>query len=91
MQLQSHDSNVDSEMMRPRSAPQVAAFLESIAYEGLGLPSVTIREVFDGNGRLAHGHAGADSPASNGYSTSGKFRISPASAAISMPRSPPST
>ncbi len=49
------DTNVVSEMMRPRPEPQVAAFLDSIAEEGLGLASVTVREVFDGIGRLAPG------------------------------------
>ena len=49
------DTNVVSEMMRPRPEPQVAAFLDSIAEEGLGLASVTVWEVLDGIGRLAPG------------------------------------
>ncbi len=49
------DTNVVSEMMRPRPEPRVAAFLDSIADEGLGLSSVTVWEVLDGIGRLAPG------------------------------------
>ena len=49
------DTNVVSEMMRPRPEPRVAAFLDSIANEGLGLSSVTVWEVLDGIGRLAPG------------------------------------
>ena len=49
------DTNVVSEMMRPRPDPRVAAFLDSIAIEGLGIASITIWEVLDGLGRLAIG------------------------------------
>ena len=49
------DTNVVSEMMRPRPEPRVVAFLDSIAGEGLGLSSVTVWEVLDGIGRLAPG------------------------------------
>ena len=49
------DTNVVSEMMRPRPEPHVAAFLDSIAEEGLGLASVTVWEILDGIGRLDHG------------------------------------
>ena len=49
------DTNVVSEMMRPRPEPRVAAFLDSIADEGLGLSPVTVWEVLDGIGRLAPG------------------------------------
>ena len=49
------DTNVVSEMMRPRPEPRVAAFLDSIADEGLGLSSVTVWGVLDGIGRLAPG------------------------------------
>ena len=49
------DTNVVSEMMRPRPEPRVAAFLDSIADEGLGLASVTVWEVLDGIGRLDRG------------------------------------
>ena len=45
------DTNIVSEVMRPRCRPQVTTILESIADEGLGLPSVTIWEVQDGIGR----------------------------------------
>ena len=55
MQLQSHDSNIVSAMMRPRSAPQVAVFPDSIADERIGPASVTVWEVLNGIGRLAHG------------------------------------
>ena len=49
------DTNVVSDMMRPRPEPRVAAFLDSIADEGLGLASVTVWEILDGIGRLAPG------------------------------------
>ena len=49
------DTNVVSEMMRPRPEPRVAAFLDSIADEGLGLSTVTVWEVLDGIGRLTPG------------------------------------
>jgi len=49
------DTNVVSEMMRPRPEPRVAGFLDSIADEGLGLASITVWEVLDGIGRLAPG------------------------------------
>lgn len=49
------DTNVISEMMRPRPDPQVAAFLDSIADEGIGLSSVSVWEVLDGIGRLDPG------------------------------------
>ena len=49
------DTNVVSEMMRPRPEPRVAAFLDSIAEEGLGLASITVWEVLDGIGRLTPG------------------------------------
>lgn len=54
------DTNVVSEMMRTRPAPQVAVFLDSIADEGLGLASVTVWEILDGIGRLAHGRRRRD-------------------------------
>ena len=49
------DTNVVSEMMRPRPEPRVAAFLDLIADEGLGLASITVWEVLDGIGRLTPG------------------------------------
>ena len=49
------DTNVVSEMMRPRPEPRVAEFLDSIADEGLGLASITVWEVLDGIGRLTPG------------------------------------
>ena len=49
------DTNVVSEMMRPRPEPRVAAYLDSIADDGLGLASITVWEVLDGIGRLAPG------------------------------------
>ena len=49
------DTNVVSEMMRPRPELRVAHFLDSIADEGLGLASITVWEVLDGIGRLAPG------------------------------------
>jgi len=49
------DTNVISEMMRPKPEPRVAAFLDSIAGEGLGLASITVWEVLNGIGRLSPG------------------------------------
>ena len=54
------DTNVVSEMMRPRPEPRVAAFLDSIADEGLGLSSVTVWEVLDGIGRIDPGRRRRD-------------------------------
>ena len=49
------DTNVVSEMMRPRPEPRVSGFLDSIADEGLGLASVSFWELLNGIGRLAPG------------------------------------
>ncbi len=49
------DANVISEMMRPQPDPRVAAFLDSIAHEGLGIACITIWEILDGIGRLSPG------------------------------------
>ena len=49
------DTNVVSEMMRPQPEPRVAAYLDSIADDGLGLASITVWEVLDGIARLAPG------------------------------------
>ena len=54
------DTNVVSEMMRPRPEPRVAVFLDSIADEGLGLASITVWEVLDGIGRLDPGRRRRD-------------------------------
>ena len=54
------DTNVVSEMMRPRPEPRVADFLDSIADEGLGLASITAWEVLDGIGRLDPGRRRRD-------------------------------
>ena len=47
------DTNVVSEMMRPRPEPRVVTYLDSIANDGLGLASITIWEVLVGIGRLS--------------------------------------
>ena len=49
------DTNVVSEMMRPRPEPRVADFLDAIEAEGIGLAAVTVWEVLDGIGRLDPG------------------------------------
>lgn len=49
------DTNVVSEMMRSRPDSCVAAFLDLIADEGLGLSVVTVWEIQDGIGRLDPG------------------------------------
>ena len=49
------DACVVSEMMRPAPEPRVAAFLDSIADEGLGIAAVTIWEILNGIGRLPPG------------------------------------
>ena len=54
------DTNVISEMMRPRPEPRVAAFLDFIADEGLGVASVSVWEVLDGIGRLNPGRRRRD-------------------------------
>ncbi|MDE0690688.1 MAG: PIN domain-containing protein [Gammaproteobacteria bacterium] len=49
------DANVVSEMMRPHPEPRVAAFLDSIEHEGIGIATVTVWEILDGIGRLPAG------------------------------------
>ena len=49
------DTNVVSEMMRPRPEPRVAAYLDAIEAEGIGLAPITVWEVLDGIGRLDPG------------------------------------
>lgn len=49
------DANVISEMMRPNPEPRVAAFLDRIAREGIGLASITVWEIFNGISRLDAG------------------------------------
>ncbi len=49
------DTNVVSEMMRPRPEQRVATFLDSIETQGIGIASVTVWEILDGIGRLSPG------------------------------------
>ena len=49
------DTNVVSEIMRRQPEPRVAACLDSVAGEGLGIASITVWEILDGIGRLPHG------------------------------------
>ena len=49
------DTNVISEMMRSRPEPRVAAFLDSVADEDIGLASVSVWEMLDVIGRLEPG------------------------------------
>ena len=49
------DTNVVSEMMRRRPEPRVAAFLDRIADEGMGLSPVTVWEILNGVGLLDEG------------------------------------
>ena len=49
------DTNLIFEMMRPRPEPRIAAYLDSIGVEGLGLSSITVWEILDGIGRLPAG------------------------------------
>lgn len=46
------DTNVVSEMMRPRPEPRVARFLDRIANQGLHVSAVTVWEIHNGIGRL---------------------------------------
>ena len=46
------DTNVVSEMMRPRPDPRVGQFLDSIASQGLHVSAITVWEVLNGIGRL---------------------------------------
>lgn len=54
------DTNVVSEMMRPRPEPRVAAFLDRIASEGMCLSPVTVWEIFNGVGLLDEGRRRED-------------------------------
>ena len=49
------DANVVSEMMRPHPEPCVAAFLDEIADQGIGLASITVWEILNGIGLLDSG------------------------------------
>ncbi|MXW03995.1 MAG: type II toxin-antitoxin system VapC family toxin, partial [Gemmatimonadetes bacterium] len=49
------DANVISEMMRPHPDPRVAAFLDKIADQGIGLASITVWEILNGIGLLDAG------------------------------------
>ncbi|MXZ75885.1 MAG: type II toxin-antitoxin system VapC family toxin [Gemmatimonadetes bacterium] len=49
------DANVISEMMRPHPEPRVAAFLDGIADQGIGLASITVWEILNGIGLLDTG------------------------------------
>lgn len=49
------DANVISEMMRREPHRGVAAFLDQIAAEGIGLASITVWEILNGIGRLDPG------------------------------------
>jgi predicted nucleic acid-binding protein len=49
------DANVISEMMRPSPEPRVAAFLDRIARQGIGLASITVWEILNGISRLDAG------------------------------------
>lgn len=54
------DTNVVSEMMRPRPEPRVADALDAIAEEGIGLGSVTVWEILNGIGKADPGRRRAD-------------------------------
>ena len=54
------DTNIVSEMMRPNPEPRVAAFLDTITEEGIGLASITIWEILDGIGCFDAGRRRAD-------------------------------
>ena len=49
------DTNVVSEMMRRRPSPRVAACLDGIAGDGIGISSVTVWEILNGIRRLDPG------------------------------------
>ena len=49
------DTNVVSEMMRPRPEPRVARFLDSVAEEVIGLSAITVWEILNGIGLLDPG------------------------------------
>ena len=49
------DTNVVSEMMRRRPSPRVAACLDAIAGDGIGISSVTVWEILNGIRRLDPG------------------------------------
>ena len=49
------DANLISEMMRPHPEPRVAAFLDGIADQGIGLASITVWEILNGIGLLDTG------------------------------------
>ncbi|MDE2928646.1 MAG: PIN domain-containing protein [Acidobacteriota bacterium] len=54
------DTNVVSEMMRPRPERRVERFLDRIAGQGIGLASITVWEIFNGIGRIEPGRRRED-------------------------------
>lgn len=54
------DTNVISEMMRPRPERHVERFLDRIAGQGIGLASITIWEIFNGIDRIEPSRRRAD-------------------------------
>lgn len=50
------DTNVISELIRPRSDPRVVAFLDLITEEGLGFASIAAWKIFDSIGRVPLSH-----------------------------------
>ena len=54
------DTNVVSEMMRPKPEPRVAGFLDRIADQGIHISSVTVWEILNGIGRLDPGQRRED-------------------------------
>lgn len=48
------DTNVVSEMMRPRPEPRVARFLDSVATRGLYVSAIKVWEIHNAIGRLDH-------------------------------------
>ena len=54
------DTNVVSEMMRPRPERRVLRFLDRIAGQGIGLASMIVWEIFNGIGRIEPGRRRED-------------------------------
>ena len=54
------DTNVVSEMMRPRPERRVERFLDRIAGQGIGLASITVWEILNGIGRIEPGERRED-------------------------------
>ena len=54
------DTNIVSELMRPRANEAVLSFIDRTAEEGMGISAVTVWEIFNGIAKLSPGRKRRD-------------------------------